>query len=324
MQSTYSDIVLYDPSGNILQTLTMCVDINGDVLSVTLPNSSTNVLIPTSQGTKASWQGYDLAGNPRDTYTHDHTSNYYDNVYITGTNSFDLSGILLSSLGSDMDAIAISLYNTNSFRMGDAKIGDSLYYFISDGGGIADITMYDGSVDANSVIQFSYAGYSVTVTDNASCFCEDTQILCADGTTQPIQCLTPGTLIQTLTSGPKKVVTIGKRTLVHNKVCTYEKFDLRLTDKHGILVDRLTYKQEQQIKETYGAVKKIEGKFVLPVGLDGRVSSTSISINIPVYHIVLESEDGGEAFGVCANTRWVESCSANDYLKYSGMVAINV
>lgn len=68
----------------------------------------------------------------------------------------------------------------------------------------------------------------------------------------------------------------------------------------------------------------IEGKYALPVWLDNKAQFVLSDDEVSLYHIVLESEEEREAYGVCANGVWVESCSAFDFHKYSGMTPINI
>lgn len=63
----------------------------------------------------------------------------------------------------------------------------------------------------------------------------------------------------------------------------------------------------------------IEGNYALPVWLDNKAQFVSVDDEVSLYHIVLESEEEREAYGV-----WVESCSAFDFHKYSGMTPINL
>jgi hypothetical protein len=156
---------------------------------------------------------------------------------------------------------------------------------------------------------------------NIPCFCKDIHILCLDGTTVPIQFLTTGTLIQTLTQGPKRVINVGERTIpdfnrtdkLVDRIYKYGCSDLLITGEHCILVDNLTELQVKQVTYLVKYVKMVEGKYVLPVWLDINAKKVINKTHLSVYFIVLECEDEKETFGICANGIWVESCSEYQY-----------
>lgn len=46
--------------------------------------------------------------------------------------------------------------------------------------------------------------------------------------------------------------------------------------------------------------------------------------DVNLYHLVLEHEDDDSNYGILANgKKWVESCSKNDFIKFSQMEEIN-
>jgi len=106
---------------------------------------------------------------------------------------------------------------------------------------------------------------------NIHSFCKDTHILCVDGTTIPIQFITTGTLIQTLTQGPKRVITVGERTIpdfnrtdkLVDRIYKYGSSDLLITGDHCILVDILTELQVKQVTYYYYELQVTIYKFTM-------------------------------------------------------------
>jgi len=152
-------------------------------------------------------------------------------------------------------------------------------------------------------------------------FCKNTQILCVDGNIASIQQLIPGTLVQTLTQGTKRIVTIGERSIpdfnrvdkVEDRIYTYGDSGLFITGKHCVLVDTLTELQVKQVTYLFKSVKMIEEKYAGPVWLDINAKKVVNKTHLSAYFIVLECEDEKETFGICANGIWVESCSEYQY-----------
>ena len=332
MATTYTEVQVLDANNNFtyIDSIILKVDAYNNVIQAYLASDPTkNILIPTSAGTDTGYQSQDFNGtNLGDLYNNPGTVwTQYDNIYDTSSSSStfrNTGGILLSTLGSTIDALMIQ-NASNIVTDGSVtfNIGDSIQYNISQ-------YIYNANVE-QSPWSFSLP-YILNYIDNVSCFCEDTQILCADGTTESIQNLTPGTLVKTLRSGPKRVVTVGRRVVnefnksnrVQDRVYTYKDSGLQITGKHCVLVDELTELQEDIVSKIFGFVKMIEGKYALPVWLDNKAQFVSSENEVSLYHIVLESEEEHEAYGVCANGVWAESCSAYDFEKYSGMVPINI
>lgn len=327
MESTYTEVQILDANNNdnYIESVILKVDANNNVIEAYLASQPTiNVLIPTSDGTNAGFSSQDDDGNILgDVYSNSWT--YYDNVYVAGSSVYRWDGgILLSSLGSTIDALMIqnAIQQSGPYSNAHYSIGDSIQY---------NIFQIMFSIPSKSGMAYQIP-YNFKYIDNVSCFCEDTQILCADGSSQSIQNLTPGTLVQTLNSGPKQIVTVGRRVVnefnksgrVQDRVYTYKDSGLQITGKHCVLVDELTELQEDRVTKIFGFVKMIEGKYALPVWLDNQAQFVLSKNEVSLYHIVLESEEEREAYGVCANGVWVESCSEFDFEKYSGMVAINM
>lgn len=329
MESTYTEVqIISNNNYNYIESVILKVDANNNVIEAYLSSDvNTNILIPTSDGVDTGYQSQDWNGtilgelynNPGNMWT------TYTNKYFTSSEGYVIDGgILLSSLGSTIDALMIQNASEQSgpYSTAHYSIGDSIQY---------NISQYYYSIPSKSGMVFGMP-YFFNYIDNVSCFCEDTQILCADGSSQSIQNLTPGTFVQTLNSGSKQIVTVGRRVVnefnksgrVQDRVYTYKDSGLQITGKHCVLVDELTELQEDRVNKIFGFVKMIEGKYALPVWLDNQAQFVLSKNEVSLYHIVLESEEEREAYGVCANGVWVESCSAFDFEKYSGMVAINI
>jgi len=328
MSTTYSyaeiKVLEYDTNAHV-ESVIIKVGSDNIVTEAYLASDMTkNVLVPLSEGTfQGNYQDYN--GISSDVYKINNIT--YSNMYVIGSGTVYgyTGGILLSSLGSTVYTKSINkaMLENGPFATVHYAVGDAIYYNIGEG------SFYDMTVGTNSYgfrIDFNFV-----VIDNVSCFCKGTQILCADGTTQSIELLTPGTLVETLTQGPKKITIVGERTIegfnnrsnVKDRIYGYPDSSLQITGKHCVLVDELTELQEQRVERLFGFVKTIEGKFALPVWLDTNAQIVSCENDVSLYHIVLESEEEREAYGVCADGKWVESCSAFDFQNYSGMTSIN-
>lgn len=325
MSTTYTELHIYyfdnvTRTNIIVETVLLHIDMNHMVIAAYLMSEPTkDVLVPLTAGTFI--REYNDSGYVKKVYNSGLT--LYSNMYIP-QRIYSSDGILLSSLGHIIDnAMIKSLQNNTQYPIGTFKTGDILQY------NIGAKRYYDIT---SGVTRYFTLQYNYSFIDNVSCFCEDTQILCADGTTESIQNLTPGTLVQTLRSGPKQVVTVGRRVVnefnksnrVQDRVYTYKDSGLQITGKHCVLVDGLTELQEDRVSKIFGFVKMIEGKYALPVWLDNKAQFVLSENEVSLYHIVLENEEEREAYGVCANGVWAESCSAYDFEKYSGMVPINI
>ena len=165
----------------------------------------------------------------------------------------------------------------------------------------------------------------MTVTPlNVSCFAENTKIMTTLGPVV-IKDLAVGSVVPTLTSGNKTVVSVGKRVIKGYSFQMYGYVDcgLEVTGKHSVLVDELSEEQIEQIPSIIGSLKQTEGKWLLPACLDDNTYRVSLYGEIPLYHVVLENEDDSANYGILANGMWVESCSKNDFDNFSQMDEIN-
>jgi hypothetical protein len=160
--------------------------------------------------------------------------------------------------------------------------------------------------------------------DNIICFLGGSTILTDTGY-KPIESLKAGDLVQTLRSGFVKIHGVGQRLMHHHakpqkikdQLYILSKTDypdltedLVLTGSHCLLVDKLTDKQQLDIKQLlFGRLYVTENKYRLPACLDERALVYPESGEYTVYHIALENESETSNYGVYANGGLlVESC----------------
>jgi hypothetical protein len=157
----------------------------------------------------------------------------------------------------------------------------------------------------------------------APCFKEDTKILTEKGYI-PIQDLKIGDLVKTLKHGYLPIVMIGKKEIYHPAspirikdqlyICSPSEYqevfeDLIITGCHSILVDDLTNKKKEEIRNVNGDVYITEGKYRLPSCVDEKASVYKVEGNYMVYHIALENDDYYSNYGIYANGLLIETCS---------------
>lgn len=246
----------------------------------------------------------------------------FDNVYdisygttiIDDYLPFDLKGLWVNSLGSDIDAYAKQKMINSTYSSGYDF--STFGYIIT----VYYIATYSGDGDVGFEM-LSPSNFSITPF-NVSCFTRNTKITTADGEVA-IQNIRMGTLIPTLSSGLKEVVEIGVRNIktfpdiedVGLQIYRYED-GLRVTGKHSVLVDELTEEQEELIPSIIGSLKQTEGKWLLPACIDPYAEQLEASGMFTVYHLVLENDDDDGNYGIVAHNTWVETCSKNDFEKY--------
>lgn len=241
----------------------------------------------------------------------------YDNFYDKTKLTFDEIGVVMKSLGPDIDTEAIKyIYNSENYlySLSDHTFGDvtsnAIYLVIHD--------------VVNGLTEFYPTLMTVTPL-NVSCFAENTTIMTTTGPVV-IKHLAVGSEVPTLTSGNKTVVSVGKRVIKGYSFQMYGYGDcgLEVTGKHSVLVDKLSEEQIEQIPSIIGSLKQTEGKWLLPACLDETTYRVSLYGDIPLYHVVLENEDDNANYGILANGMWVESCSKNDFDNFSQMDEINL
>ena len=237
----------------------------------------------------------------------------YDNAYNSVTNTYSTIGTLITTMGAEIDAITIqTLGYTPTTR---------LYLLQSDANGNLIVTALDADTGTSS----SWSATAEATLLNVSCFAKDTDIMTDKGRVY-IQNLKVGSMVRTLTSGYKRVVSVGQRVANAKSFKMYGYYDcgLEVTGKHSVLVDELTEEQIEQIPSIIGKVKQTEGKWLLPSCLDDDSVKISLYGEVDLYHLVLEHEDDDSNYGILANgKKWVESCSKNNFIQFSQMEEIN-
>jgi len=246
----------------------------------------------------------------------------FDNIYDEKWTSFDDYGIVITTMGSSIDS-----YYRRKFGVSN---NNPIYYNIVNSNGDPETDRNVYLLIWNEPNTINTIGYTYPVTMSTfdiSCFTENTLIFTEDGYV-PVEKLVPETYLPTFSSGLKKVVSVGKREVVgteNEKVVLYNytTTGLTITGKHSILVDSLSSIQKEKIPEVIGCLKQTEGKWLLPACLDDRCVSLQKFGCVSLYHIVLESENDCDNYGILANGQWVESCSKYDFDNYSKMNQIN-
>jgi len=279
-------------------------------------NSMTNLLYTTSEGDDENFIKYNPYSNvPYKIYATRYPEyvTSYDNALITQKLTFDEMGIVMKSLGPELDDF-VTLYVNNPTEINYSIMGDSETNQLT----ILGINPFTSDSKALNA--------TITITPlNVSCFAGNTLIMTSDGPVV-ITDLAVGSFIPTLASGNKKVISVGKRVVKGYSFQMYGYGDcgLEVTGKHSVLVDELTDEQRELIPSIIGSLKQTEGKWLLPACLDDDTYKISLYGDIPLYHVVLENDDDDANYGILANGMWVESCSKNDFVNFSEMDEINL
>jgi hypothetical protein len=278
-------------------------------------NSMTNILYTTSEGNEEIFTKYNPYSNaPYKVYSTRNTDymSWYDNALITQKLTFDEMGIIMKSLGPEIDSLVLS-------SLGDPTV---IIYTITGDSETNQIYITGVDQTINTIAGFNG---TISITPlNVSCFAGNTLIMTSEGPVV-ITNLAVGSLVPTLSSGNKAVVSVGKRVVkgYSFQMYGYGECGLEITGKHSILVDELTEEQREQIPSIIGSLKQAEGKWLLPACLDDNTYKISLYGDIPLYHVVLENQDDSANYGILANGMWVESCSKNDFINFSQMDEIN-
>jgi len=177
-----------------------------------------------------------------------------------------------------------------------------------------------------------------TYNSGASCFNEDTKILCLnrDGQEEyiPIQNLRKGDLVKSYLHGYRKIDLIGKGRMINNidvwndSMYILEKTDdngliedLIVTGGHAILVDQLSDQdlQNYKLNNVFGNGQPImiDDKFLLLAGLSSLFKQLTEQKKFTYYHLILESNDDDERFGVYANGILTETPSKKQFTAHS-------
>jgi hypothetical protein len=192
--------------------------------------------------------------------------------------------------------------------------------------------------------QLKTAGFDPDAVDaavTASCFNEDTKILCfKDGEEQyvAVQDLQPGDLVKTHLHEYKKVDLIGKSSLRNdinnkwkNRMFVMYKTDengltedLIMTGGHSILVDKLTDEEVSHYKKYKLLIInnkpiKIDDKYLLLAGVSKQFTAIEDNEVYTYYNFCLENDgDDDKRFGVFANGILAETPSKSQFLKFKG------
>jgi hypothetical protein len=167
----------------------------------------------------------------------------------------------------------------------------------------------------------------------ASCFNENTQILCLDKQTKLdkymlIQDLRKEDLVKTYKHGYKSIVNIGKKTMINNPdkwdSCMYKMkktdtmtSDLILTGGHSILLDGMPENiMKFQCHLNRGPLAKIDDKYLLLAFLSESFEKVIDTEKYTYYHLYLESDgDKTKRYGICSNGIMTETTCELSFLR---------
>ena len=296
----------------------MTVDSSTKIVSIIYEKSdltTKNLLYTIQSGIKGGYTNpYFLPSDPE--YNSNDTNRYdvyltndgynveYQDIYDSQYTTFSFTGNIVTSLGSVIDNYYASLMVSSTVNLRYVLQADSYFVF--------DYTTFDLAIVG--ITTFSITPY--VASSFVSCFTEKSLITTVDGDVE-IQEIVPGTLIQTLTSGVKRVTDVGKREAILSETTIFSyPCGLNITGKHSILVDELTEEQKVCVPTIIGGLQQTEGKWLLPACLDSEASELSLSGVIDVYHLVLENDDDDANYGILSHGKWVETCSKNNFEKY--------
>jgi hypothetical protein len=172
------------------------------------------------------------------------------------------------------------------------------------------------------------------------CFREGSTILVhehGEDVRRPVETLRPGTLVKTSRDGYLPISVIG-HSQIYNPANTqrsrnrlyklspsqYPELteDLYVTGCHSILVDSLTTKQEDEIREDYNTIFVTDRKFRLPAYLDDRAEPFAEEGNFTIWHFALEGEDERKNHGIYANGLLVETSFRKHVESRGGMTLV--
>ena len=310
-------IQLTDSNSSGSFTGVMTVDTSTNIVSVIYEKSDTtakNLLYTIPTGIKGGYTypyllSTDPEYNPKDTTQYEtYLSNdgynvEYQDIYDPQYTTFSFTGTMVNSLGSTIDTYYASQWNS---------LTDNLRYVLQS----TSYFVYDYTNFNMTNLNITYFNITPYIGAVVSCFAERSLINTVNGKIE-IQEIVPGTLIETLTSGIKRVVDVGKREVILSETSLFSyPCGLKVTGKHSVLVDELTEEQKEQIPSIIGGLRQTEGKWLLPACLDSEASELSLSGVVEVYHLVLENDDDDANYGILSHGKWVETCSKNNFDKY--------
>ena len=215
-------------------------------------------------------------------------------------------------------------------------LGYGNFYIVGDGGPFGGYTSWrlasNSSGSSSKSIVYSNgdalnADGSYNLYPSAPCFLEGSTILChVDGVEQyiPVEQLKNGTLVKTSLDGYKKVVLLGKGSLLNpgnderteNRLykCASSKYpslkdDLYITGCHSILEFPITEKQTEDTIKHLGKLFVTDKKYRLMACVDERAEPWNAEGTYTIWHFALEHYDEGMNYGVYANGGLlVETC----------------
>lgn len=172
----------------------------------------------------------------------------------------------------------------------------------------------------------------------ASCFNEDTKILCFNSETHleeyvPIQNLKKGDIVKTYLHGYRKVDIMCKGKLKNNikyfttcmyKMCKTEMNkltdDLIVIGGHSILVDELSKEEYSRTSSIWGTPLRIDEKYLLLAGISDKFERIEDNNVYTYYHFSVENDGNDETrYGIWANGVLVETPCKKDILKFKNV-----
>ena len=189
-----------------------------------------------------------------------------------------------------------------------------------------------------ALFMYSGAGFdneAVTNAIAASCFNEDTKILCLNIDTNEeeyvaVQNLKTGDLIKTYLHGYRKVDVLCKGKIKNNTkyftTCMYKMSktetnelteDLIVIGGHALLVDKLSEEEYAISASLWGSPLEIDGKYLLLAGITDKFERIEGDEVFTYYHFCVENDGDDEArYGVWANGVLVETPCKKDILAF--------
>ena len=238
------------------------------------------------------------------------TSNRNLNLYKTASNSYQTPSTNVST--------------TSTYVIPTGTTDNSFYYYkitdtITTGSSPKGWFMY------TNIVNVIVNGSSV------SCYNEGTKILCLNKKFNDeyvaIENLKKGDFVKTYLHGYKKIALIGKNTMINNPNIFYECMyklkksnrkelidDLLITGYHSILVDDLGDYAEKNNK-LFSKIPKIDDKFLLLSSISNEFEKIENTNLYTYYHLVLESENDDDNFGIWANGILSEATSKNNFIE---------
>lgn len=171
----------------------------------------------------------------------------------------------------------------------------------------------------------SVSGGGVYYSLNTLCYGKNTLILVLENEAEiykKICELKTGDLVKTYKHGYKKITYI--KSFIYNttnitrlKRCIYKMkdHDVIVTGKHGILVDKLTETEINNIKNCGTIIRYIDDKQVLPACASDKFEKINDIFEFELWHFVLENDDVDKNYGIYITDAILsESCSEKAFL----------